>query len=90
MLYALIGKDKPDSLALRMATREAHLKYLHGQAKAVITGPLLSNDEESMNGSLMVIDVANRTEAEVYVANDPYTLAGLFETMEIIAWKRLI
>ena len=90
MLYALIGKDKPNSLPLRLATRAAHLEYLHGQGKAVITGPLLGEDEESMIGSLMVIEVKDRAEAEAYVANDPYTLAGLFASMEIIAWKRVI
>jgi len=43
-----------------------------------------------MNGSLLVIEVADRAEAERLAENDPYRKAGLFERVEIRAWKWLL
>ncbi|EFG9941320.1 hypothetical protein BL470_005420, partial [Escherichia coli] len=39
------------------------------------------------NGSLVVIDVADRSAAEAFAANDPYARAGLFESVEIKPWN---
>ena len=33
----------------------------------------------TMNGSLIILDLADRAEADAFVANDPYAKAGLFE-----------
>jgi uncharacterized protein YciI len=43
-----------------------------------------------MNGSMLVIDVADRAAAEKLVENDPYNKAGLFAATEIRAWKWLL
>jgi len=51
-LFALICTDKPDSLALRMATREAHFAYARVHAGAIrLGGPFLTADG-GMAGSL--------------------------------------
>jgi uncharacterized protein YciI len=43
-----------------------------------------------MNGSLLVIDAADRATAEKLVENDPYNKAGLFQHADIRAWKWLL
>jgi len=43
-----------------------------------------------MIGSLIILDVDTREEAEAWAANDPYAKAGLFERTEIKAFKHLI
>ncbi|MDP2732472.1 MAG: YciI family protein [Hoeflea sp.] len=85
MFYALICKDKPGSLELRMATRPPHVEYLKGlEAKGVLkmAGPLLGDDEKPI-GSLLVVAAGDRTEAEAVAAGDPYAIAGVFATTEI-------
>jgi uncharacterized protein YciI len=89
MPYALICRDKPGALAVRLANRDAHLAYAHETGAVVFGGPMLSEAGE-MTGSLVVIDVPDRAAAEAFAAADPYNKAGLFESVEIVAWKRVI
>ncbi|WP_439817769.1 YciI family protein [Zavarzinia sp. CC-PAN008] len=82
--FILTCHDKPDSLSLRMATRPAHLDYIAAnQDKLVMAGPLLADDGETMVGSVLVLDVADRAAAEAFSANDPYAKAGLFGSVTI-------
>ena len=89
MLYALMCKDKPGSLELRMATRPPHvefLKSLEAQGVLKMAGPLLGDDEKPI-GSLVVIAAADKAEAEAIAARDPYAIAGLFASTEIRAFN---
>ncbi|KGF66846.1 hypothetical protein LL06_25750 [Hoeflea sp. BAL378] len=89
MLYALMCKDKPGSLDLRMATRPTHVEYLKSiEASGVLkmAGPLLGDDEKPM-GSLLVVSAADKGEAEAIAAADPYAIAGLFASTEIRAFN---
>lgn len=90
MLFVVIGTDKPDSFPLRVATREAHLKYWADSGTVRMGGPFSNDEGTVMNGSLLAIEVENRAAAEKLLANDPYTLAGLFAHTEIRAWKWLL
>lgn len=87
MLFCLTGIDKPDSLSLRLANREAHVAYWKDSGRIGAGGPFTTDDGTTMNGSLLIIEAADRAEIEHLVANDPYTKAGLFERVEIRAWK---
>jgi uncharacterized protein YciI len=82
-LFVLTCHDKPGALALRMATREAHLAYLQPQSDVLkLAGPLLDAGGDPA-GSLLIIDVADRAAAEAFSAGDPYTQAGLWDRVEI-------
>ncbi len=89
-LYVLTCVDKPHSLALRMATREAHLAYVGG-AKAGIraAGPLLDASGD-MNGSLFIMDCPDEAAVAAFSEADPYRQAGLFETVEIRGWRQTL
>lgn len=83
--FVLMCLDKPRSLPLRMATREAHLAYVANMGEAVrLLGPLLDEDGE-MKGSLLIVEVEDIAEARLFSAGDPYVQAGLFERVEIHA-----
>jgi uncharacterized protein YciI len=87
MLFALICTDRPGSLDLRLATRPTHLAFLETYVdKLVHAGALLDIDGRAC-GSLLVIDVNDRAEAEGFAASDPYTKAGLFESTVIRPFK---
>lgn len=90
MLFCILGTDKPNSLDLRLANRDKHLKYWSDAGCVRIGGPFTSDDGTVMNGSLLVIEVDSRAAAEELAQNDPYKLAGLFASVEIKAWKWLL
>ncbi len=83
MLFALILTDKPGSLALRQATRPAHLDYLRAREVAVQFGGPLLDPEGNPCGSLLIIEAEGRGAAEAFAAGDPYAKAGLFESTVI-------
>ena len=89
-LFVLACFDKPNSLPLRMATREAHLAYAGAhRAMIKVAGPLL-DDAEGMVGSLFVLDAPDRAAVEAFHAADPYQLAGLFRQVEIRGFRASI
>ena len=89
MLVALIARDKPGALPIRQENRPAHVEYLKSSPAVQQAGPLL-DDAGQMCGSLIVLDVAEMADAEEWVAGDPYGKAGLFASVELIPWNRVI
>jgi uncharacterized protein YciI len=89
MLFAVIHTDRPGSLDLRMATRPAHLTYAEAHAAKMVSGGALLDADGRPAGSLLVIDVADRAEAEALVATDPYVKAGLFESSVIRPFRQV-
>ncbi|WP_370213119.1 YciI family protein [Roseovarius sp.] len=89
MLIALIGRDKPGALQVRLDNRADHVEYLKSSGPVSQAGPLLDEAGE-MCGSLVVLDVADMAEAEAWAAADPYAKAGLFASVELVPWKKVI
>ena len=85
--FALVCRDKPDALPVRMENRAAHLAYVEETGTVFIGGPLLENGQ--MAGSMLVLDVADMDAAKAWVAGDPYAKAGLFGSVTINEWKKV-
>lgn len=91
MNFALYCVDKADHGHVRTENRPAHLEYLKGKVDSLlIAGPLLADDGTTVLGSLLVIEAADRAEAEAFAAGDPYAKAGLFEKVTVIAFKKVL
>jgi hypothetical protein len=91
MYFAIVCTDKPGRAALRGEVRPQHLAYLEQFREQVFAvGPLQSDDGTMMIGSLLVVDFADREAAEAFAAGDPYARAGLFESVVIRRWKKVI
>ena len=89
MLYILYNEDRPDGLAIREATRDAHLAYLERHKDMlVLGGGLLSEDGKTRLGSVFIINVPNRKAAEAFSAEEPFRKAGLFQTTKITRMRR--
>jgi uncharacterized protein YciI len=89
MLFALICKDKPGALQLRIDTRPDHVAYLeklNAEKKLAFAGPFL-DAEGKPDGSLVVVEAQDRAGAESLAAADPYAKAGLFASVEIRPWN---
>ncbi len=89
MRFALMCHDKPDHLAVRKGNRDAHLSYIAETGVVEMAGPLL-NKAGVMCGSLIILEVNDQGEAEAWASNDPYAKAGLFDTVTLKAWNKVI
>jgi len=86
-LFALICIDKPNALALRTATRPAHLAFIETRKGMIrLSGPFL-DEAGNMNGSLLILEAPDAEAVRAFSDADPYAQAGLFERVEIRAWK---
>ena len=89
MRYALICLDKPEALQTRIENRPAHLGHLQSTGVVEQAGPFIDAAGQ-MCGSLIVLNVGSKAEAEAWAAADPYAKAGLFQSVMIQEWKRVI
>ncbi|MCW5699812.1 MAG: YciI family protein [Rhodospirillales bacterium] len=91
MYFMIACWDKPGREALRAQTRAAHLDYLgRFEGEVLGIGPIQSDDGEKALGSLLIMDFADRDAAEAFAAGDPYAKAGLFESVVIRRWKKVL
>ena len=86
MLFCITAIDKENSLALRLATREAHFAYGHAAGCIRLGGPFL-DAKGDMAGSMMIVEAENLEAARKFHAHDPYVKAGLFAHSEVRPWK---
>ena len=88
-LFAIHCLDKPGGGALRAETRAKHLAYLDGlSARLFCAGPLLDLEGAAI-GSLLIVECSDRRAAYQFAADDPYSLAGLFQSVAITAWRQV-
>lgn len=90
MLFVIRCLDKENHLSVRQANRPAHVDYLKSYAANLFAaGPLL-DDSEQMYGSVVILDLPDRSAAENFAANDPYAQAGLFAQVSIDRWNKVL
>ena len=89
MRVALICIDKPGHLDIRKANRDAHLAYIAETGVVEMAGPFL-DAEGGMCGSLVVLEVPSVAAAQDWAAAAPYAKAGLFQSVDARAWKKVI
>lgn len=88
MQFVIQSHDKPDGGARRAPLRDAHLDYLKDFAKIIVArGPLLDDDGSRTIGSLLILDVRDKAEAEAFWADEPYNRAGVYDWSTIERWR---
>tara|TARA_R110001606_G_scaffold52571_33_gene130479 strand:- start:386 stop:661 length:276 start_codon:yes stop_codon:yes gene_type:complete len=87
-LFAVICRDKPGALQVRLDTRDAHLAHIRDSGIVAMAGPLMEDGQ--MCGSLVVLDADDLDAAQAWAAADPYKAAGLFASVDVIAWNKVI
>ncbi len=89
MPYAIITTDKPNSAELRAKMRDTHVQYLTANMeKLLAAGALTADDGSGGHGGILIVDTDERKEAEAFIANDPFTKAGLFEKVTVSRWRK--
>ncbi len=88
MRFAVICRDKPGHLEVRMQNRAAHLAYIETTGIVEMAGPFIEDGQ--MFGSLIILEADGLKAAQDWVAHDPYGKAGLFENVTVTEWKKVI
>jgi uncharacterized protein YciI len=91
MLYAIISRDRPESLPQRLRSRPAHLARLRALQEAghlILAGPHPSIDspdpgEAGFSGSLVVAEFSDLQAAEAWANADPYLLDGVYAEVQV-------
>ena len=90
MLFAFHLIDRAGAGDLRLRVRPEHKAYLAQVAERIaFAGPLLADDGQTMVGSLLVIDFADRTNALAWLSAEPFTRAGLYADAQVHAFRNL-
>jgi hypothetical protein len=89
MLYMLYGVDGPDGPTIRAATLETHLAYLERHRDILVLGGATQTDDGRMrNGSVLIINVPGRAEADAFARDEPFRKAGLFAQYTVTRMRR--
>ena len=98
MYYMIYSTDKPNTLDLRLATREQHLARLidlKNRGNLLMAGPLPAIDSENpgeagFTGSLVVAEFDNLAQAQAWASDDPYLHAGVYEKSIVKPYKKVL
>jgi uncharacterized protein len=91
MLYVIIGRDAPGSLATRRRVRGEHLARIRSLVDAgriALAGPFPATDssdpgDAGFSGSLIVGEFDSLEAAREWIARDPYVTEGVFDTVDV-------
>ena len=98
MFYAIISEDVPNSLALRVSAREAHLARLEAlkqEGRLFCAGPHPAIDTEEpgeagFSGSLIIAEFDNLNTAQSWADEDPYISAGVYQRVTVKPYKKVL
>jgi uncharacterized protein YciI len=91
MLFVIHALDKAGDGSARKANRDAHLAFAGEHAAMIrVGGPLLSDDGQSMVGSMLVIEADDMAAAKAWAAKDPYAVNGVFERVDIRPYRAVL
>ena len=95
-LFSIVCTDAPNSLEQRLAVRPQHvarLQALHAEGRLVLAGPNpVEHDDPSQGftGSLLVLEFADRASVDAWLADEPYTLAGVYSSVVVSPFRQVL
>mgnify|MGYP006114487477 FL=1 len=98
MLYAIISQDTPNTLALRLETRPAHVERLNvllEEGCLILAGPHPAVDSDDpgdagFTGSLVVAEFESLEAAQSWADADPYMAAGVYAMVTVKPFKKVL
>ena len=83
--------DKPNTTQLRQDNRPAHLDFLRENAsKLLACGAKLDDEGANASGSIYIVDVETREEAEAFLEQTPSSQIGLPERLNILRGRKAV
>ena len=88
MLFIAARVVRPHTVDIRKEARPAHLA-VHGLgARVNLGGAFPGPDHESPVGSMLVFEGESEGDIHALAADDPFSLAGLFESVSVKLWRQ--
>ena len=92
MLFAIHAVDHVGAVDKRLAHYDAHKAFLADTSSfgvtIVMSGPLVSDDGQTMIGSLFLVEAADRNVVEGFHQADPFFAAGIWKSVTITGFLR--
>jgi len=88
MQFVVHALDRDDALEQRLAVISQHRDYLdvgpeNFGVTVLMSGPLNTDDGETMIGSFFLLSAATRKPIEAMFAEDPLAVAGVWKNVDI-------
>ena len=91
MIWVILCKDKPNYFKKRMEVIDEHRKYLStNPIKTLISGPLINEEGDIMNGSFFMVEADNIEEIKKFQFNDPIYKAGIWDKITISPFNKRV
>ena len=92
MEYFVYCRDRPGIGDLRRELAEDHWSFMDRYADALIArGPTLArDDDETMTGSMHLVDLPDGDAAQTFAFSEPYYTAGMFEEVLVRRWSNTL
>jgi uncharacterized protein YciI len=82
---------RPGGAEERLHLRDVHVEYMIANRRWLEQGgALMSADGATVEGMFLILRHESREEVEAFVANEPYTRAGLFAHTTIERFERFV
>ncbi len=86
MFFSIYITDRPGSAPDRVPAVEPHREYIKRHAhKILAAGATFAADGKTVEGGNYIVEM-ERDEVERFVADDPFTLAGIRQSIVIQPW----
>lgn len=90
MNFLILAVDKPDCESIRDTLRPVRIQWLRSNKhRLVAAGGKVDDQNHHVHGGLMIIEARDRAEAEAFAQEDPFTPAGLYESLEVVRWRKV-
>lgn len=98
MLYVIVSEDVANSTPLRAGARPRHiarLEKLRDNGKLIIAGPCPAIDgpdpgPNGFTGSVVIAEFNDLEEAKQWADSDPYVEAGVYRSVTVRPFKRVL
>jgi uncharacterized protein YciI len=83
MQYVIKAYDGENMLEKRMQVRAAHLENLKTIDGKILCGGGLLDENGNMKGSVLVLDVDDKSKLDAYLESEPYIKSGVWQKIEV-------
>jgi uncharacterized protein YciI len=91
MLTVVRCRYRPGGAEDRLPIRDIHIEYMMANRVWLEQGGvLMSSDGTVVEGMFLILRHQSRKEVEGFLANEPYTRAGLFDSVTIETFDRFV
>lgn len=83
MQYVIKAYDGENMLEKRMQVRAAHLENLKTIDGKILCGGGLLDESGNMKGSVLVLEVEDKSKLDAYLESEPYIKSGVWQKIEV-------